>query len=115
MQIKTIKNYGFCNGVKRSIDIVYKLLNEKKKVYSLGDIIHNPQQMRLLKMQGLVVVNSIDDIPQGSYLILRSHGVPPELERKARLKNLKPIDTTCPNVKKVQNLAKELLIIIILW
>jgi 4-hydroxy-3-methylbut-2-enyl diphosphate reductase len=56
-----------------------------------------------------MVVENIDDIPQDSYLILRSHGVPPELERKARLKNLKPIDTTCPNVKKVQNLAKELL------
>lgn len=79
----------------------------KNNIYTLGPLIHNPQVVDDLSNKGIQVVRDINDIPQG-VIIVRSHGVGPEIFEKARERGLQVIDATCPFVKKAQELAKEL-------
>jgi len=100
---------GFCFGVKKSLELANKIIKkDKKKVYMLNPIIHNPQVIEYFKEKGVKIVNSLDKIPDESKLITRAHGISPLVIHKAIKKNLFIIDTTCPYVKKVQKIAKHL-------
>lgn len=109
MRILKIPNYGFCFGVKRSIDIAHKVITESKKlpVYTYGPLIHNPQVIKQLEMEGIVPITSFKRIKPGK-LIIRSHGVTPEVIKSARSRGFEVIDATCPFVKRAQNYAGEL-------
>ncbi len=99
---------GFCFGVKRALDMAMKTAREtEQNIYTLGPLIHNPQVVEDLSKKGIKVVKDISDIPAG-VIIVRSHGVGPEIFEKARERGLQIIDATCPFVKKAQELAKEL-------
>jgi small subunit ribosomal protein S1 len=99
---------GFCFGVNRALDLAMKTAREhQKNIYSLGPLIHNPQVVDNLSIQGIQVVKDILDIPEG-VIIVRSHGVGPDVFNKAKEMGLQIIDATCPFVKKAQELAKEL-------
>ena len=108
--MKTIlaQKAGFCFGVKRALDLAMKTAREtNNSIYTLGPLIHNPQVVEDLSKKGIKVVQDISDIPDG-VIIVRSHGVGPEIFEKAREMGLHIIDATCPFVKKAQELAKEL-------
>jgi 4-hydroxy-3-methylbut-2-enyl diphosphate reductase len=108
IEVKTDVNAGFCFGVKRAIALVEKILNEKAKVYTLGPIIHNPQEVKRLKEKGVKILNDIDCVKSG-YIILRTHGISLELRNKLeKNKTLYIIDATCPFVKKAQDIIKNL-------
>ena len=99
---------GFCFGVKRALDLaMHTAQQEEKPIYTLGPLIHSPQVVEDLSQKGLKVVQDIEDIPEG-VIIVRSHGVGPEVFERARDRGLKVIDATCPFVKKAQELAKKL-------
>jgi len=110
MEIRLASCIGFCSGVKRAIRLAESELNKKRKIYSVGPIIHNPRVVENLAKQGLETVKDLDAISKGLFLI-RSHGVGPEVIKAARLKNLEVVDATCPFVKKsqeaVESLSKE--------
>lgn len=110
LDIFTAQEAGFCFGVKRAIEIAKKAANDSDRypVYTLGPIIHNPQVVKNLEKLGIKPIKSIDDIDKGT-VIIRSHGVPPDIIEKAKNKGLKVLDTTCPFVKKAQQYAKELI------
>ncbi len=108
MEIKLAENMGFCFGVKRAIRIARQVRREtKEKVWTLGHIIHNPQVVRKLEEEGIIAVDDLCEIDTG-YVIIRSHGVHPDVLKKIREKNLKEVDATCPLVKKAQERAKQL-------
>jgi 4-hydroxy-3-methylbut-2-enyl diphosphate reductase len=108
VEVKTAANAGFCFGVKRAIDLVEKTLNEKSEVYTLGPIIHNPQEVKRLKEKGVKILNDIDCVKSGC-IILRTHGISLELRnRLEKDKTLYIIDATCPFVKKAQDIIKNL-------
>jgi 4-hydroxy-3-methylbut-2-enyl diphosphate reductase len=107
MQVFLPPEIGFCFGVKRALSLVLDELKREEKIYSLGDLIHNPQVIEDLKRKGVVFVSSLSQVKKGT-VIIRSHGVDPSLIRKAREKELKVIDATCPYVAKVQRIAKFL-------
>ncbi|MDR1662874.1 MAG: 4-hydroxy-3-methylbut-2-enyl diphosphate reductase [Endomicrobium sp.] len=108
IESKTAANAGFCFGVKRAIDLVEKTLNEKSEVYTLGPIIHNPQEVKRLKEKGVKILNEIDCV-KSSCIILRTHGISLELRnRLEKDKTLHIIDATCPFVKKAQDIIKNL-------
>lgn len=108
MKILLAPKAGFCFGVKRALDLATKTAMESKKnIYTLGPLIHNPQVVEDLSKQGIAVVKDINDIPEG-VIIIRSHGVGPEVFEQAREKGLHVIDATCPFVKKAHQLAEEL-------
>lgn len=90
------------------MDLAMKTAREtNNNIYTLGPLIHNPQVVEDLSRKGIQVVQDISDIPEG-VIIVRSHGVGPEVFSKAREMGLHIIDATCPFVKKAQELAKEL-------
>ena len=109
MDIKLAKNMGFCFGVKRAIRIARQVRREtKEKVWTLGHIIHNPQVVRKLEEEGIIAVEDLSEIDTG-YVIIRSHGVHPDILKRIRERNLKEVDATCPLVKKAQERAKQLI------
>ena len=109
LEIITANEAGFCFGVKRAIDIVQDAVkeNDNKNVYTLGPLIHNPQVVEDLKEKGVNLVDSVDDIEEG-ILVIRTHGVEPNVLKRANEKGIDIIDATCPFVKNAHIYAKEL-------
>ena len=109
LRIKLAKSLGFCSGVSRAINIAESVLNkEKGKVYSLGSIIHNHEEINRLRLKGLINVKSLDEVRDHSCVILPSHGSPRYIIEAARKKKLKLIDVTCPYVSHVHKICKKL-------
>ena len=75
MEIRLAKTAGFCFGVNRAVELTYNLLNEGHKVATLGPLIHNPQAVADMERRGALVADTVDDIPTGYEVIIRSHGV----------------------------------------
>ncbi|MDD2568696.1 MAG: bifunctional 4-hydroxy-3-methylbut-2-enyl diphosphate reductase/30S ribosomal protein S1 [Clostridia bacterium] len=106
MRVLLAEYAGFCFGVKRAIATADLAAEEHGHIYSLGPLIHNPQEIERLKTK-ITPINSLDDVNEG-VVIIRTHGVGPETFTKAKEKGLMVIDATCPFVKKVQMEAKAL-------
>lgn len=105
--IITAKRAGFCFGVKRAIDITFDIAKKDRKgVYTLGPIIHNPQVIQRLKNEGIAPVEVADLERKGiKTLIIRTHGVPCHLYDTISARGFRIIDATCPFVKKAQHYA----------
>ncbi len=108
MKIYLAEHRGFCYGVKRAVDMAINAATANCPVHTLGPIIHNPQMVSHLKAQGVGPADNLEDIPAGK-VIIRSHGVGPQVYRQAETKQLEVIDATCPHVKKAQQAAYSLL------
>ncbi len=93
---------GFCAGVVRAIDVV-RLALEKlgKPVYVRKEIVHNRYVVEELTAMGAIFVEDIDEVPEGSVVIFSAHGVSPAVRKRAKRRNLRAIDATCPLVTKV--------------
>lgn len=107
MEVYLADKAGFCFGVKRAISTAFEAAG-KGKVYCLGPLIHNPQEVERLREAGVRTVDDFASLDPGDYLIIRSHGVPPQVLVQARQKGLQIIDLTCPFVGKAQRDAELL-------
>ncbi len=107
MRITLAKTAGFCFGVDRAVQTVYGLLEENKKVATLGQIIHNDQLVNELKSKGVIVVDRPEDVLEGYTLVIRSHGVEEDIYKRAESLNLQVCDATCPFVAKIHKIVKE--------
>ena len=105
MEIRLAKTAGFCFGVNRAVELTYNLLDEGHKVATLGPLIHNPQAVADMERRGAMVADTVDDIPAGYEVIIRSHGVPRSIYDTLEQRALVYHDATCPFVKKIQNIA----------
>ncbi len=109
MKIILSKKMGFCFGVKKSVELAKKaIVTSNGKVYMLGPIINNPQVLEYFLKKGVKVVDSLNKIPEKSTVITRAHGISPSVLNQTLKKKLSIIDTTCPYVKKVQEIAAYL-------
>jgi (E)-4-hydroxy-3-methyl-but-2-enyl pyrophosphate reductase len=100
---------GFCHGVKKAVDKTLETgESTDKPVYVLGQLIHNQQVIDHLDHKGIKTVNSLEDVPEGSVCVVRTHGASPEIIEKAEAKGVEVSDATCPDVRLVQNKAIEL-------
>jgi 4-hydroxy-3-methylbut-2-enyl diphosphate reductase len=109
MEIEIAKYSGYCYGVERAFKIV-KVASSKRNgsIFTLGPIIHNRQAVdRLMKDQGVGSVESLGEADHGT-IVIRTHGVPPQVIDQAKRKGLNVVDATCPFVKKAQSYAKKL-------
>ncbi|NIA22936.1 MAG: 4-hydroxy-3-methylbut-2-enyl diphosphate reductase [Proteobacteria bacterium] len=79
-----------------------------KDIYIYGDLIHNRIVMDELKKRGLKVIKSISEIPDSGTMVIRTHGVKPEVYDKAKEKGLKIVDLTCVFVKRSQSFARRI-------
>ncbi|MBT1279891.1 4-hydroxy-3-methylbut-2-enyl diphosphate reductase [Thermoanaerobacter sp. CM-CNRG TB177] len=111
MKILIAEYAGFCFGVKRAIETAYYEIekNSGRKIYMLGEIIHNPKVISDLSKKGVNVIEEeeLDKLTEGDKLIIRSHGVSKKLYDFLAKKGIEVIDVTCPFVKKVQNTVYE--------
>jgi 4-hydroxy-3-methylbut-2-enyl diphosphate reductase len=102
------KHASFCFGVKRAVDRVMKEVDkENGAIYTLGPIIHNPQIVEMLKEKGIVPVDDVKNIHEGT-VVFRTHGIKKEEEEYIQKKGLESLDVTCPFVKRVRKHAMYL-------
>jgi (E)-4-hydroxy-3-methyl-but-2-enyl pyrophosphate reductase len=107
MEVFLADKAGFCFGVKRAISTAFETAG-RGNVYCLGPLIHNPQEVERLRKAGVRTVDDFASLAPGDFLIIRSHGVPPQVLAQARGKGLQIIDLTCPFVGKAQRDAELL-------
>jgi len=93
---------GFCAGVDRAIKIVDLALEAYgAPIYVNHEIVHNQHVVDDLAGKGAIFVDDLDEVPEGARLIYSAHGVPPSVKAKAKARNLRELDATCPLVTKV--------------
>ena len=105
MRVFLVKKAGFCFGVKRAIRLAFDVAKKKnERVYTWGPLIHNPRVVEDLKEKGVYPVEDLRKIRKGT-LIIRSHGIRPEILERIKKKKIQVVDATCPFVKKAQKEA----------
>ncbi len=103
--ITVAKTAGFCYGVKRAVDHVYKQAETGEKTATIGPIIHNPQVIADLASKGVRAYDRVKDIPDGYTAVIRAHGVPQRVYDE--LEGRPYIDLTCPFVAKIHKIVHE--------
>lgn len=106
MKVIRATKAGFCFGVKRALEMAERTA-EVSETVSLGPLIHNQQVVERLAQKGIGVIEAVDGAQPGQTLIVRSHGVPPQVYESARRNSIQIVDATCPFVQKAQRLAAE--------
>ncbi len=106
-EIILAKTAGFCFGVDRAVKLCDGLLDEGKKVATLGPIIHNRSVTERLEKRGVIAVNAPEETPEDYILVIRSHGVPKAVYERCAELGLTVADATCPFVSKIHNIVSE--------
>lgn len=112
MKVEIDRNSGFCGGVIRAIGTAERYLGtEGGKLFSLGSIVHNEEELHRLAGLGLVAIERDDldgmDPVHGEHLLIRAHGEPPYVYDRAAKLGFDVIDCTCPVVLKLQADIRE--------
>jgi len=105
MQIILAKTAGFCFGVNRAVKLTYELLEQGRPVATLGPLIHNPQVVEDLESKGAITCDSVDAVPDGCEVVIRSHGVGQSVYDEISTRRLAYHDATCPFVTKIHKIA----------
>jgi len=109
LKITIANSAGFCFGVKRAVDLVYKEVETELNVYTFGPIIHNEQVVSDLCEKGVRVIEhpqELKALPKGT-IIIRSHGISESVQQELSSYGHRIIDATCPYVKKIHRAVKE--------
>jgi 4-hydroxy-3-methylbut-2-en-1-yl diphosphate reductase len=106
MDIYLARTQGFCAGVASAIEIVEQALAKYgTPLYVYHDIVHNTSVVGDMRRRGVVFVEDLNGVPEGSRIIFSAHGIPPEVVATAQKRRLKYVDATCPLVTKVHKEA----------
>ena len=107
MEIRLAETAGFCFGVDRAVKLCERLLDEGKKVATLGPIIHNDGVVADLAARGCTIVEAPGETPPGAVLVIRSHGVPKAVLEECSALGLQVEDATCPFVSKIHRIVEQ--------
>lgn len=108
MVVEIDKKSGFCFGVQNAVEVAENALLKGEKVFSLGHIVHNDEEVERLSALGLVSVNYEQFKKlKNCKVLIRAHGEPPETYYIAEKNNITIIEATCPIVKKLQSKIKN--------
>jgi len=107
MRINVAKSAGFCLGVKRALDIAFKTAASGKKVYMLGDIVHNENVVREIEKSGIKKISKLKNTKSG-ILLIRAHGASSGTFIQAAKLGFTIIDATCPMVKEIHSIVKDM-------
>src|SRR5918997_5894818 len=94
-EIRIAKRTGFCYGVREAIDKAKESAAAGKVTHTLGHTVHNEGVVRDLKQLGIRTVETLDDVDHGAAVVIRAHGVRPEVMQRANARGLQVIDGTC--------------------
>ena len=111
IEVKLAKTAGFCFGVKRAMEQVYKEIEEGENlpIYTFGPIIHNEEVVKELEKKGVKAIETEEELFSltSGTVIIRSHGVGKEIYKRLEQKGIKILDATCPFVKKIHKIVEE--------
>ena len=107
MNVVLAEDAGACYGVQRALDLAHEAAKGAGSVHTLGPLIHNPGVVAELEARGVFVADSVDDIDGGT-VIIRSHGVTPEVYDQLEARGFDVVDATCPHVARAQKAAANL-------
>ena len=110
MEVKVAKTAGFCFGVQRAVDKVYELIDScPDRLFTLGPIIHNEEVVNDLEKKGVRVASEeeLKTFPEGSTVVIRSHGVGKKVYDQLEECGLSYVDVTCPFVLKIHRIVEK--------
>jgi 4-hydroxy-3-methylbut-2-enyl diphosphate reductase len=108
MEIKVAEHAGTCFGVSNAIKIAFEAAKREKRIFILGQLVHNPFVVSQLQSKGVSIVDDLSELREGDSLIIRAHGEPKEVYVQCKKDGINIIDCTCPFVRRTQFLASEL-------
>ncbi len=107
MKVIIAKSSGFCMGVRRAVEMVLDAaVDTTGPVYTFGPLIHNPQVLAVLEEKGIRIMNKVPEQGAGTVLI-RAHGVPPQIKERLQSAGFQLLDATCPRVVKIQAIIRK--------
>ena len=107
MGVVVAKSAGFCFGVSRAMNMVEEAAGAGKQVFTLGPIIHNRHAVSHLEQLGVRVIATADEAPEGSTVVIRSHGVTRAVYEALAERGVEIMDATCPFVKRIHNIVSD--------
>lgn len=111
MNVELAKTAGFCFGVKRAVDTVYKQIekHQSEKIFTYGPIIHNEEVIKDLRSHGVEVLNDEEELKtaDADVVVIRSHGVAKYIYDILEERGITCVDATCPFVKKIHKIVAE--------
>lgn len=107
MEVVRAEVLGFCSGVRRAVAMIEKAADRLNPIYTLHAIVHNEQVTSRLREKGVILVNSLADIPDSASVALTAHGAPLATIAALQARGLNLIDATCPIVRDAQNTVAE--------
>ncbi len=93
--VRIAKRTGFCYGVREAIDKAKEASAAGKATHTLGQVVHNEGVVRDLQELGIETVETLDDVDHGAAVVIRAHGVRPDVMDRATDRGLEVIDGTC--------------------
>ncbi len=105
MKLTLARSAGFCYGVRRAVELADETARSGRPCVILGSIVHNMDVVEHLARQGLRSVDSVDQVPHGSAVIIRSHGEPRRVYEQLRVRDAQILEATCPSVKRIHELV----------
>jgi len=94
-QVRIARRTGFCYGVREAIDKAKEAAAAGKRTHTLGQVVHNEGVIAQLQAQGIETVDTLDEVTEGAAVVIRAHGVRPEVLARAEARDLDVIDGTC--------------------
>ncbi len=107
MKVVLAKSAGFCYGVRRAVELAGEQAARGVPCVMLGSLIHNRDVTRRLAAQGLRVVDSPEEVPDGAAVIIRSHGESRAVHEEFARRGVEVLDATCPNVTHIHKIVAE--------
>jgi (E)-4-hydroxy-3-methyl-but-2-enyl pyrophosphate reductase len=107
MEVLLARENGFCFGVKKAVELTEAAAETGRPVYNLGQVVHNPKISERLSARGVKVIKDPADAADG-IVVIRAHGVPPEVRADIEARGLECIDATCSLVLRAQRFTKQL-------
>ena len=107
MEVLLARENGFCFGVKKAVELTEAAAETGRPVHNLGQIVHNPKISERLSARGVKVIKDPEDATEG-IVVIRAHGVPPQVRARIEERGLECIDATCSLVLRAQRFTKQL-------
>lgn len=108
LNVMLAENAGACYGVQRALKMAEEAAEGSKPAFTLGSLIHNPIVVARLEEQGVRVADDLGQLDADATVIIRSHGVAPQVRAEIAARGLEAVDATCPHVARAQKAAAEL-------
>jgi 4-hydroxy-3-methylbut-2-enyl diphosphate reductase len=107
-EVRIAKRTGFCYGVREAIDKAKEASAAGKQTHTLGQVVHNEGVVRDLQDLGIETVETLDEVDHGAAVVIRAHGVRPDVMARADARGLEVIDGTCTWVIQEQKELRKL-------